>query len=153
MATDTRLNSRNAFVYIRVSYRIKNCRYQVAGAPLFWTPPRNRRLAPSLTPRSYTSGTQIRPNVYLADALPREPSRVVRGPSGQPGWTVTGPKHGNASCSHKTFLSAHIKLSLRKVLWACGAPPAPDPRLDLKGDYTSLELSIQPFSGVSLRFQ
>ena len=34
------------------------CDIQVVGAPPFWpAPPRNRRLALSLTPRSYTSGT------------------------------------------------------------------------------------------------
>ena len=43
----------------------------------------------------------IRPNVYLADALPREPSRIVRGQREQ---TVGWPKHGGTPCSHGTFL-------------------------------------------------
>jgi hypothetical protein len=45
----------------------------------------------------------VRPNVYLADVLPREPSRIVRGQREQ---TVAWPKHGGASCSHETFLHA-----------------------------------------------
>ena len=36
----------------------KYCEIPLVGAPPFWlTPPRNRRLAPSLKPRSYTTGT------------------------------------------------------------------------------------------------
>jgi hypothetical protein len=42
----------------------------------------------------------IWPNVYLADALQREPIRIVRAQAEQ---TVAWPKHGNASCSHGTF--------------------------------------------------
>ncbi len=45
----------------------------------------------------------VRPNVYLADVLPREPSRIVRGQREQ---TVAWPKHCGASCSHGTFLHA-----------------------------------------------
>ena len=67
----------------------------VVGAPPppFWpAPPRNRRVALPLTPRSYSSGTlQSRMNVYHANALPREPIRIVRG---QPEQTVAWPKHG-----------------------------------------------------------
>ncbi len=47
----------------------------------------------------------ILPNVYLADSLPSEPSKIIRG---QPKQTVAWPKHGrcDASCSHRTFLPA-----------------------------------------------
>ncbi len=41
----------------------------------------------------------IRPNDYLADALPSQSSRIV---TGQPEQTVAWPKHGEASCSHGT---------------------------------------------------
>jgi hypothetical protein len=43
----------------------------------------------------------IRQNVYLADSLQREPSRIVRG---QPEQRVSWPKHGDAPSSHGTFL-------------------------------------------------
>jgi hypothetical protein len=46
-----------------------------------------------------TTEPHIWPNVCLADALPREPSRIVRG---QPEQTAAWPKHGDASCSHGT---------------------------------------------------
>ncbi len=46
---------------------------------------------------------QIRMNVYLADALPREPSRIVMG---QPEQMVVWPKHGDVLSSHGTFLPA-----------------------------------------------
>ena len=39
-------------------------------------------------------------NVYLADALPRDPIRIVRAPQEQ---TVAWPKHGDVTCSHGTF--------------------------------------------------
>ena len=44
--------------------------------------------------------------VPAADALPREPIRMVRG---QPEQTVAWPKHGDASCSHGTFLPAALR--------------------------------------------
>ena len=53
---------------------------------------------PQLHKRDATE-QHIRPNVYIADALPREPIRFV---IGQPEQTVAWPKHGDASasCSH-----------------------------------------------------
>ena len=42
-------------------------------------------------------------NVYLADALPREPIRIVRA---QPEQTVAWPQHADASCSHGTLRPA-----------------------------------------------
>ena len=51
----------------------------------------------------------IWPNVYLADALLREPIRIVRA---QPEQTVARPKHGDASCSHGTFLPAASRAAL-----------------------------------------
>ncbi len=42
----------------------------------------------------------IWPKIYLADALPREPIRIVRAQAEQ---TVAWPEHGDASCSDETF--------------------------------------------------
>ncbi len=55
---------------------------------------------PKLHERDATE-PHIWPNVYLANALLREPIRIVRA---QPEQTVARPKHGDASCSHETFL-------------------------------------------------
>ncbi len=51
----------------------------------------------------------IWPNVYLADALPREPIRIVRA---QPEQTVAWPKLGDASCSHETFPPASSRAAI-----------------------------------------
>ena len=55
---------------------------------------------PQLHERDATE-PHIWPNVYLADSLPSDPSKIVRG---QPEQTVSWPKHGrgDASCSHGT---------------------------------------------------
>ena len=45
----------------------------------------------------------IWPNVYLADALPREPIRMVRAPPEQ---TAAWPKDGDVTCSHGTIRPA-----------------------------------------------
>ena len=51
----------------------------------------------------------IWPNVYFAYAQPREPTRIVRGlPEQTPAW----PKHGDASCSHGTFLPAASRTAI-----------------------------------------
>ena len=57
---------------------------------------------PQLHERDATE-PHIWPNVYLANELLREPIRIVRA---QPEQTVARPKHGDASCSHGTFLPA-----------------------------------------------
>jgi hypothetical protein len=46
------------------------------------------------------------PKVYLADALPEEPSGIV---TGMPEQTVPWPKHGYASSSHVTSLHAALR--------------------------------------------
>ena len=51
----------------------------------------------------------IWPNVYLVDALPREPIRIVRA---RPEQTVAWPKHGDASCSHGTFRPASSRAAI-----------------------------------------
>ena len=51
----------------------------------------------------------IWPNVYLANALPREPIRIVRAPPDQ---TVAWPKHGDATCSHGTFRPAGSRATI-----------------------------------------
>ena len=57
-----------------------------------------------------TTEPHIWPNVCLADALPREPSRIVRG---QPEQTAAWPKHGDASCSHGTHHTEPISVFAR----------------------------------------
>ena len=60
----------------------------------------------------------IRPNVYLAQALPREPSRIVRG---QPEQTVAWPKHCVVSrftwnlSPMRTVHMEHFSLRLRAL--------------------------------------
>jgi len=53
----------------------------------------------------------IWPNVYLADSLPSDPSKIVRG---QPEQTVSWPKHGcgDASCSRGIFLPAASRAAI-----------------------------------------
>ena len=63
---------------------------------------------PKLHERDATE-PHIWPNVYLADALLRESIRIVRG---QPEPTVAWPKHGDASCSHGTFLPAASRAAI-----------------------------------------
>ena len=57
-----------------------------------------------------TTEPHIWPNVCLADALPREPSRIVRA---QPEQTAAWPKHGDASCSHGTHHTEPISVFVR----------------------------------------
>ena len=44
-----------------------------------------------------------RPQVYIGDALPEEPSGIV---AARPEPTIARPKHGDVGCSHGTFLHA-----------------------------------------------
>ena len=68
----------------------------------------------------------IRLNVYHADALPREPIRIIRG---QPEQTVAWPKHGDASWSHGTFLPAASRAAIPwDLLHVMG--PSQCPRVD-----------------------
>jgi hypothetical protein len=53
--------------------------------------------------KRYAIEPHIWPNVHLADALLREPIRMVRA---QPEQTVAWPKHADASCSHGTLRPA-----------------------------------------------
>jgi hypothetical protein len=62
--------------------------------------------APKLHERDATE-PNIRPNVYRADALPSESSRIIRG---QPEQTVAWPKHGDASYSHGTHHTEPISM-------------------------------------------
>ena len=63
---------------------------------------------PQLHERDATE-PHIWPNVYFADTQPREPSRIVRE---QPEQTLAWPKHGDASCSHGTFLPATSRAAI-----------------------------------------
>ena len=109
MATDTGLNSLNAFLYTWGSYRSKNIAKSRWSMLLrFGRHPQETGVEhcrwPPATTRAgcYTAATEphIWPNVYLALALPREPIRIVRAQQEQ---TVPWLKHGDASCSHGTF--------------------------------------------------
>ncbi len=66
---------------------------------------------PQLHERDATE-PHIWPNVYLADSLPSEPSKIIRG---QPEQTVAWPKHGrgDASCSRGTFLHAASRAAIQ----------------------------------------
>ena len=69
---------------------------------------------PKLHERDATE-PNIRPNVYLADTLPNESSRIVRG---KPEQTVAWPKHGDAPCSHGTHLHArHLALQSCEIYY------------------------------------
>ena len=63
---------------------------------------------PQLLERDATE-PHIWSNVYLADAVPREPIRFVRA---QPEQTVAWPKHGDASYSHGTFRPAGSRAAI-----------------------------------------
>ena len=64
---------------------------------------------PQLHERDATE-PHIWPNVYLADALPNEPIRIVRA---QPEQTIVWPKHGDVSCSHGTFRPAGSRAAIQ----------------------------------------
>ena len=68
----------------------------------------------------------IWPNVYLADALPREPIRIVRAPPEQ---TVAWPKDGDVTCSHGTIRPAGSRATIPcDLLHVTG--PSQCPRVD-----------------------
>ena len=80
---------------------------------------------PQLHERDATE-PHIWPNVYFAYAQPREPTRIVRG---QPEQTLAWPKHGDASCSHGTFLPAASRAAIPwDLLHVTG--PSQCPRVD-----------------------
>ena len=64
---------------------------------------------PQLHERDATE-QHIWPNVYLVDALLKEPIRIVRA---LPEQTVAWPKHGDASCSHGTFRPAGSRAAIQ----------------------------------------
>ncbi len=118
MASDTGFDSWNAFVYICGSYHSKNiakCKWSVHLR--FGLHPQDTGIydqfstvfdPPQLHERDATE-QHIWPDVYLADALMREPIRIVRA---QPAQTVARPKHGDASLSHGTFLPAALRATI-----------------------------------------
>ena len=68
----------------------------------------------------------IRLKVYIGDALPEEPSEIV---AARPAPTIARPKHGDAGCSHGTFLLAASRAAtLRYSLYVPG--PSQSPRVD-----------------------
>ncbi len=108
MASDSGCNSRNAFMYIRGSYSSKNIaksRWSVHRR-LGWHP-KKQAFSTVFDPQQLherdASEPHIWPNVYLCDALQREPIRIVRA---QPEQTAAWPKHANESCSHGTLRPA-----------------------------------------------
>ena len=66
---------------------------------------------PQLHERNATE-PHIWPNVYLADALPREPIRIVRG---QPEQTVAWPKHGRDHM--EPFSLRHHAMQSREIYY------------------------------------
>ena len=70
------------------------------------TPPKQALstvFAPPQDNGSDATEPHIRPQVYIGDALPEEPSEIV---AARPAPTIARPKHGDAGCSHGTFLHA-----------------------------------------------
>ncbi len=82
---------------------------------------------PQLHEWDATEPHMIWPNVYLADALLREPIRIVRA---QPEQSVARPKHGDASCSHETFLPAASRAAIQWVLLVQVTRPSQCPLVD-----------------------
>jgi hypothetical protein len=133
--SDSGFDSRNAFVYIRGSYSSKNIAKSRGSVNLRLgrrrpAPPRNRRLALSLTPRSYTSG-KLQSSIFgwmfiYAYALLRKPIKIVRA---QPEQTVTWPKHADESCSQGTFRPAGSSAAIPWDLWQVTGP-SQCPRVD-----------------------
>ncbi len=72
------------------------------------------------------SEPHIQPKVYIGDALPEEPSEIV---AALPEPTIARPKHGDAGCSHETFLHAASRAAtLRDSLHVPG--PSQSQRVD-----------------------
>ena len=67
------------------------------------TPPKQALITMFAPPQdSGTDATEphIRPKVYIGEALPKEPSRIV---TARPAPTIARPKYGDAGCSHGAF--------------------------------------------------
>ncbi len=131
MASDTGFNSRNAFVYIWGSYCSKNIAKSRWLVHLrFGWHPKKQAFSTVFDPQQVheleATEQHIWPNVYLADAFLREPNRIVRA---QPEQTVALPKHGDASCSHGTFLPAASRAAIPWVLLQVTGP-SQCPRVD-----------------------
>ena len=102
----------------------------MVGAPPFWpavpgTPkeqPFSTVFDPPQLHERDAAEPHIWPNVYLADALPREPIRIVRG---QPEQTVAWPKHGDVTCSHGTFRPAGSRHNPVRFITGHGTIPMP----------------------------
>ena len=93
------------------------------------TPPKQALstvFAPPQDNGSDATEPHIRPQVYIGDALPEEPSEIV---AARPAPTIARPKHGDAGCSHGTFLhAASHAATLRDSLHVPG--PSQSPRVD-----------------------
>jgi hypothetical protein len=117
MASESGFNSRNAFAYIRGSYSSENIPKSRWLVHLRWAgTSKKQALSTVFDPQQPlerdATEPHIWPNVYVADALLREPIRIVRA---QPEQTVAWPKHADASCSHGT---RHVQaLSSREIYY------------------------------------
>ena len=93
------------------------------------TPPKQALSAVFAPPQvNDTDATEphIRPKVYIGDALSEEPNGIV---AARPAPTIARPKHGDAGCSHGTFLHAASRAAtLRDSLHVPG--PSQRPRVD-----------------------
>ena len=76
---------------------------------LAYTPPKQALstvFAPPQDNGTDAAEPHIRPKVNIGDALPEEPSEIV---AALPAPTIARPKHGDAGCSHGTFLQAAVR--------------------------------------------
>jgi hypothetical protein len=104
-ASESGFNSRNAFVYIKGSYSSKNIAKSRWSVHLrLGRHPKKEAFGTVFDPQQPlerdATEPHIWPNVYLADALLREPIRIIRVQLGQ---TLAWPKHADVSGSHGTL--------------------------------------------------
>ena len=104
-ASESGFNSRNAFVYIRGSYSSKNIAKSRWSVHLrLGRHPKKQAFGTVFDPQQPlerdATEPHIWPNVYLADALLREPVRIIRAQLEQ---TLAWPKHADVSGSHGTL--------------------------------------------------
>ncbi len=105
--SDSGFNRRKAFLHRTGSYRCKHivkarwCVHLLFGRHPTETGAKHHVCPPA----GQRHGPHIRPKVYIGDALPESPSGIV---AARPEPTIAGPKHGDAGCSHGTFLQAPV---------------------------------------------
>ena len=122
MATDTGFNSLHAFVHVRGSYCSISTAESMRSVHLcFGRLPRKEAFCTVFDPPQQHERDATEPhiwlNVYFADSLPSDPSKIIRE---QPEQTVSWPKHGHgvmftwslspcgfARCNPVRFITCH----------------------------------------------